>query len=98
MVVLCFMRPVASSEVELGPLITEAEQDLLLSSCYILVLAGAAIIPVVHLLCDDVICGVGVDLFRCHFDLGPCHLSTSNAAHAGSENDALVNCENSHDV
>ena len=86
------------SETELRTLISEAERDLLLSSCFILVLAGAAIVPVVHLLCDDVICGAGVDLFRCHFDLRPFLSSGSNAACIGSENEAFFNSDNPDDV
>jgi hypothetical protein len=31
----------------------------------LLVLVGGAVVPVVHLLCDDVISGLGIDLFRC---------------------------------
>ena len=87
-----------SSDVELRVLISEAEQDLLLSSCYILVLAGAAIVPVVHLLSDDVICGVGVDLFRCHFGLRSSLSSGSHAAYVGSENEVFGNCDNPDDV
>lgn len=96
--VLCLTRPVAASEVELRTLISEAEQDLFLSSCYILVLAGAAIVPVVHLLCDDVVCGVAVDLFRCLFHLWSSHSSGSNAASVGSENEAFIHSDNPDDV
>ncbi len=32
---------------------------------YLLVLVGGAVVPVVLLLCDDVVSGLGSELFRC---------------------------------
>ena len=79
-------------------MISEAEEDLLLSACYILVLAGAAVVPVVHLLCDDVICGAGVDLFRCHSGVVGSLRSNSDAEKIGSENEAFAKRDNPDDV
>ena len=90
---LCLARPAAahaqSAEVELRALISEAEEDLLLCSCYLLVLLGAAVVPVVHLLCDDVISGVGADLFRCRFRFSWRHPTGTNAVPEGLENEAF---------
>ncbi len=40
------------------------EDDEILPWCWLLALATSALVPVTHLLCDDVISGLGLDLFR----------------------------------